>query len=71
MSNMHLKVFAQIIREVGVLCPPMNENIYYTERHLLCNDLFEYVQSELDYSKEKILQTTETHGTQDVTILIL
>ena len=51
MSNKQLKVVTQIIRKVGVSCPSMDS--YYRERHLLCDKLFECVQIELDYSKEK------------------
>ena len=51
MSNKQLKVVTQIIRKVGVSSPSMDS--YYRERHLLCDELFECVQIELDYSKEK------------------
>ena len=51
MSNKQLKNITQIIRKVGVPCPSMND--YYAERHLVCDDIFECVQLDLDFSKEK------------------
>lgn len=51
MSNKQLKAITQVIRRVGVPCPSMD--MYYNERHLMCDDIFECIQLNLNYSKEK------------------
>ena len=51
MSNRQLKAVTKVIRDVGIPCPSMES--YYKERHLLCDEILECLQVELDYSKEK------------------
>ena len=50
MSNKQLKAITYVIREVGVTCPSMET--YYKERHLMCDDSFECVQLNMNFSKE-------------------
>ena len=51
MSNRQLKAVTKVIRDVGIPCPSMES--YYKERHLLCDEILECLQVELNYSKEK------------------
>ena len=51
MSNKQLKAITQVIRKVGVTCPSMKD--YYNERHFMCDDIFECLLLNLDFSKEK------------------
>ena len=51
MSNKQLKAITQVVRKVGIHCPSMDK--YYGERHLMCDNIFECIQVNLDYSKEK------------------
>ena len=51
MSNKQLKAITQVVRKVGITCPSMS--MYYIERHIMCDEIFECVRISLDFSKEK------------------
>ncbi|KAI6651251.1 hypothetical protein LOD99_5398 [Oopsacas minuta] len=51
MSNKQLKAVTKVIRDAGVACPSMKD--YYDERKQYCDDIFECVQLDLEWSKEK------------------
>ena len=51
MSNKQLKAITQAVRIVGITCPSMS--MYYYERHIICDEIFECVRINLDFSKEK------------------
>ena len=51
MSNKQVKAITQVVRKVGIICPSMS--MYYNERHIMCDEIFECVRINLDFSKEK------------------
>ncbi|KAI6659881.1 hypothetical protein LOD99_14221 [Oopsacas minuta] len=51
MSNKQLKAVTKVIRDAGLACPSMKD--YYDERKQYCDDIFECVQLDLEWSKEK------------------